>query len=391
MNGIEESTFNRDKKLQKVNIIDFLIVIAKYKKFIIRFVLLILLSSIILFYLILPRWYKSVAVVMPPKQKNTLGLINSITRAAAPLRSLGVGGVTDDLAQFQAILNSRRVMETVVNQFDLLSVYGLKSVEKTIKELEGNCAFSLGKEDVALEISVYDTDPKRAANMANYFVEALNKTYLEMSVTEARSNREFIETRLTKVYKDLNDTEDAFKRYQQRSEIAFIPEQGGNSISAVAELIAMKVKKELEVGIIEQSSGPDNEFLRQLKGELKEIKKKVDLIPEAGMQAIRLYRNMVTQEKILEYIVPLYEQAKIEEQRNTPTVIVLDTAVPAEKPSKPKRMLIISLIGFISTILGYFIALILDALQRSRDNKFGDHLEKLNYIKRELSIKRLFR
>jgi uncharacterized protein involved in exopolysaccharide biosynthesis len=49
----------------------------------------------------------------------------------------------------------------------------------------------------------------------------------------------------------------------------------------------------------------------------------------------------------------MYEQSKVEEQRQTPSVIVLDRANPAERKSRPKRILIMmggTLIGLLSAI-----------------------------------------
>jgi hypothetical protein len=46
----------------------------------------------------------------------------------------------------------------------------------------------------------------------------------------------------------------------------------------------------------------------------------------------------------------LYEQAKVEEKRQTPSVLVLDKAGPAERKAKPK-VLLYSFLAFVSSIL----------------------------------------
>jgi len=54
----------------------------------------------------------------------------------------------------------------------------------------------------------------------------------------------------------------------------------------------------------------------------------------------------------------LYEQAKVEEARNTPSVIVLDKAGPAERKAKPKGTLY-ALVSFVSSFLiGLFIVFV---------------------------------
>jgi tyrosine-protein kinase Etk/Wzc len=64
-------------------------------------------------------------------------------------------------------------------------------------------------------------------------------------------------------------------------------------------------------------------------------------IPDLGAEYIRKFRAVEVQYKIMQFLTPLYEQAKIEERRQTPSVIVLDRAYPAERKSRPKRSLII--------------------------------------------------
>ena len=64
-------------------------------------------------------------------------------------------------------------------------------------------------------------------------------------------------------------------------------------------------------------------------------------LPDLGIEYVRLYRELQIQEKILEFIMPQYEQAKINEKKDTPTVQVLDPAVAPIKRSSPKRMFMV--------------------------------------------------
>jgi hypothetical protein len=86
-------------------------------------------------------------------------------------------GGSDDLQQFQPILKSRRAMIALTERFDLQTVYDIASLDDAITALGENIELKLGKEDVSLEVSVYDTDPQRAADMANFLVQTLNTIY----------------------------------------------------------------------------------------------------------------------------------------------------------------------------------------------------------------------
>ena len=90
-----------------------------------------------------------------------------------------------------------------------------------------------------------------------------------------------------------------------------------------------------------------NKRLTSMKyGNNDNLKSSLDLfipfekVPATGIEYVRLMRDYEIQTKVLEFIYPIYEQAKIEEQKETPVVLVVDKAIPPEKKSSPKRALI---------------------------------------------------
>ena len=239
MTSGDQSRTEHQSELRTVNVLDYLVVITKHRKFVFKFVAASVVLAAIVLFLIMSRWYKATTVIMPPKQKTNLGMLSSMLRtgAASSLRSLGLGGpVSDELLQYQAILKSRRCYDAVIDRFNLMEVYKASTRYDAMKELEENITIALGKEDVTLEIIVYDTDRIRVAEMANYFVEMLDKIYLEMSTAEARSNRQFLEHRYRQNLTDLKNAEDSLKIFQKKTVIYSVPEQLKAGIEAAAEV-----------------------------------------------------------------------------------------------------------------------------------------------------------
>jgi uncharacterized protein involved in exopolysaccharide biosynthesis len=372
----------------------------------------VLLAAIVLF-LVMSRWYKATTVIMPPKQKNSLGLLSSVLRSStSSLRSLGLGGpVSDELLQYQAILKSRRCLDAVIDRFDLMHVYKASTKYDAVKELEDNMTIALGKEEVSLEITMYDTDRLRVAEMANYFVETLNKIYLEISTAEARSNREFLEHRYLQNLGDLKDAEDSLKIFQKKTGIYSIPEQLKAGIEAAAEVQSQIALREIQLGILFRTTTPGNEARERLALEVGALKQKMsslqtgddlkkgqfqifppfDRAPELGVQYFRFYRQVELQGKILELILPLYEQAKIEEQRDTPSMLVLDTAYAPEKASKPRRLLITGIVFVVSIIIGSMLTFFVDYLERAKQDALEQDREKIREIRRSLNPRNWFK
>ena len=124
----------------------------------------------------------------------------------------------------------------------------------------------------------------------------------------------------------------------------------------------MKARKDLELAIAKRTATGDNPALKQLEVEVGEINKKIGGIPGIGVESLRLYRNVAIQQKIIEFLVPLYEQAKINEHKDIPVLLVLDRAVPAEKKSKPQRMLIVFLACVLTLALSVLLALLMQGV-----------------------------
>jgi uncharacterized protein involved in exopolysaccharide biosynthesis len=346
---------------------DILTLLTKWRKFILTNVVVVSIGAVGIS-LVLPNWYKATTSIIPPKEQgglNSLGMAGMLLKnAGSSLSKIGSLSTNSGAYNYLAILKSRSLQEAVVQKFNLIAVYGLPdgSMESAIKELNGNIFFEIQSEDYIL-IEVSDREPQRAADMANYIVEMLNTVSIRLGTQEGHNNREFIEQRVNKIYDDLHRAEEALRAYQEKSSILISPDQNNSGLSGIAELYAMKVKKEIEVGILERTVSHDNPVLTQYRIELNELTKKVAGIPEAGISTLRLYREVMIQQKILEFVLPLLEQARVDEQKNVPVTLVLDRAVVPEKKDRPKRALIVAMSGLSSLLLSILYILIVEKIQ----------------------------
>ncbi|XLM21261.1 hypothetical protein MKD33_03615, partial [Chromobacterium piscinae] len=75
---------------------------------------------------------------------------------------------------------------------------------------------------------------------------------------------------------------------------------------------------------------------------------------------MRKLRELKYQETIFELLSKQYEMAKIDEAKDSSLIQVLDTAVPPELKSKPKRSLIVMLGLFGGLLIGILSALLRD-------------------------------
>ena len=94
-------------------------------------------------------------------------------------------------------------------------------------------------------------------------------------------------------------------------------------------------------------------------------------VPALALQYGRLMRDMKVQETLYSLLTSQDEQAKLAEARDTPTVQVLDPAIPAETKSKPQIGLNMMIAGVLSLFLGIFLAFFLEYLARIRSQEEG--------------------
>lgn len=191
----------------EISMLDLLIVIAKYKKMIlgVTFAAALIAACVSL---LQPNIYTAASKVLPP-QSNQSSASNSLMLAQLGVLGAGAGaalGLKDPNALYVAMLKSRNISEKIVRRFDLQRVYEQKTIIGTLKRLEQVSSITAGKDGV-ITVEVDDKDPERAAEIANQFIEELNKLMQTFALTEAAQRRQFFETQMKPAKDKLTDAE----------------------------------------------------------------------------------------------------------------------------------------------------------------------------------------
>ncbi len=252
-----------------------------------------------------------------------------------------------------------------------------------------------------IEISVINEDPNLSAEIANDFVKLADSIYIKINMEQAKNNRIFIEKRYEKNIADLKNAEDSLYKFQKKYGIVAIPEQLEVSVKAAAELEAMYTQNEITTEYFKQEYGEDSPQYKSaltkvdiIKKRIQELKSKSRLsypsnvlfpfseLPDVAINYIRTYRDVEIQSKILEFLLPMHEQALVEEQKNVPNLLVIDKAVPPQLKHSPKKSFIILLFFFLSLFAHIPLILWLNRIYHS--NTLTNILEEKG---KKLSIK----
>jgi len=321
-------------------------------------------------------YYSTATIKSTSKSSGLLGALDAGLPDIGGLDDLGIGGgkSAKELAAYQEILTSRRCLEELINKFGLMQRDEYDFMEDALKDFREN-KLKLTQEKISdvLFVGVFDKDPKLAKEMVEFLLQQLNQINIEMNVTNAKNNREFIEKRYEQAKLDLNRVEDSLKSFQMIYGIA--PDlQIKASAQSVFTLEAELKAEEVKLDVIKKILSADQPEVKMQEAKVSSLRTKIFQIqnstdlddflrlgnsPIIAMSFLRLQREMEIQTKILTFMIPVFEQAKIEEKRETPTIIILDKPFIAEKKSKPKRLtmvILISIIGFVLSIV-YFLSL----------------------------------
>src|SRR5260370_30309383 len=114
-------------EIEKIHFPDHLIILAKRKWFIFKFVgcAAVLSAGISL---LLPKTYTANAKVMPPQQNQSMGAMAALSSQLGPLAALASGGLglRSPSELYVAMLRSRTVADDLIDRFSLMDVYHQK-------------------------------------------------------------------------------------------------------------------------------------------------------------------------------------------------------------------------------------------------------------------------
>jgi tyrosine-protein kinase Etk/Wzc len=369
------------------SMVEFLVVVAKYRWFLFLFIFIISAGATT-YALLATKWFKATASVLPAEQANILGSLgglSSLAKSFSPTKGIAALAGTSEVDRYMAILKSSTMTDDVIKKFNLREEYELEDAyyEKVVKAFISNQEIDVADEG-NLVVSIYDKDPQKAADIANYMVSRLNEINTRLSVTNAKANREFIEKRYLENISYIDTLEKSMRNFQEKYGVVAVPEQLEATVKAMAEIYGQLTQQEVEYNVLKRSYGDENPLTKKSMITVEELNKKINLInagqgmsedgvnllipfkkaPSLGYKYFKIYRDLEIQYKILEFVQPMYEEAKVEEIRNTPSVLVLDYAVPADRKAKPKGTvyLIVSFIS--STLVGLLIVFTLEGINK---------------------------
>lgn len=385
-----------DTQTHQVNLLDLVAFLLRWRRFLVTVVLIVALLVAIMSFLLPPK-YRSTAVVRAQEYGGGgLGeIFSGKLSALSGISNIGLGFGNAPGNVFISILKSRWMCERVIEAMRLREVYMMPSapIEDVILVLQQRTRFELNSESGALVIYADDYDPKKAMEIVQCFVDQLDARNQELKSTNARREREFVGQRLTTERAKLTALEDSLSRFQLVSGVLNPGEQVKATIQAAAAIEAQKLATQTEIEMNNQLRGPsnlENTFLRMRLASLDssirslirpgvgpkggDVLLHLDDSPTENLTYLRLMRDIEIQQMLVGFLVQQFEQASIEEERNTPTIMRLDPPSLATTRVWPRRGMMVVFSSLGAFAFAVVLALLIEFTRRAaRDPSHPQH------------------
>ena len=266
---------------RSIDLLDYLLIILKWKKLLIILFIASLVLSYLTIYFFVDEEYDSSGLIIP-SNTSSLGSISGIMKNLKDL-PLGLGGTTSSAETnlYLTLIYSRSNLINLIQKFNLMKDYGLTSLDKTVEALQKKIMASLNKQD-AFEITVRANSPTKAAQMVDYLLDFINNKVIELNVSKAKENREFLESRYLEVSTTLTNSEDSLQKYQEKSGLYEAEDQLKLILGAYLDLETKVMSKKLEYSYLEKVLPEESPVLKQSKLELELLSDQFDKVKNQG-------------------------------------------------------------------------------------------------------------
>ena len=357
-----------------------------------------ILSTIFLFLILFfmyPRTYQATVSILPPEQENSLGGFGALLGSGDFSNLIG-GGMSSASSQlYVEILKSRTAALYVVKKNNLVEFFNaddnIEAAEKLQKSLntditkEGIVNLNVDVKSAFIPLIFSDSDElkKLSAILSNSFIEALDSINREKLSSKARNARIYIEEQIQETKALLDSAEVALMNFQSKNKTIAIPEQVKAAIEASAQIKSEIIQTEMQLGLIKSDASENSRIVAALNKKLQELKSQYSQfetgsedyllafkdLPTLGKDLAGLLRDVQIQNEVYVLLQQQYYKEKIQENREIPTVEILDEAIPPKKPIAPR-------VVFSSVAGAVFLFILLSLILILKDKKFYDNKNK---------------
>ena len=370
--------------------LSLLSVLVSRRRFIIVNTLIVTAAAAIISFLV-PKTFSGKATVLPPESESPLaglmGLSAGSIAAAVTNFALPIMATPSDL--YASMLESESVLKQVVDSLKLQSVYESKTEWAALAMHKDNVKIKVAPDGI-ITVEAFARDRQLAADIANMMVSTLDQFNRRLQNQKGKEFSSFLEKRLAETDSALGVAQNVMKNFQENHRAVSLELQSEALINNLAQQKAQLTSSEIQLEILKKTLYPNHPELVKKQMEVSEIRSKLksmeegaanvadstlsaldiplSRVPDLSLQFAVLKRNLKIQELTYELLSQQLEMARLQERRDTPTLMVLDHARPAEQAVRPQKRLIVLTALFLSLLSSAALVLINEMVKKKQED-----------------------
>lgn len=238
-----------DITTEEISLVELFYVIWKKKNLILSLFIISVIFALV-YSLLSPKIYSASSVILIPSEKGTSGLSSLVS--GLPV-NIGVLGFSTPGANYVAILKSRTAAEYVFDKLKLDNYFEQKFKEEKIEALRKIVKITQNEKENTITITVETKNPKLSADIANTFIEALEKIIGSLNISSAKRERIFIEEQLKRVERDLKIAEEKLKNFQEKHLLIDVSSEAKVLIDNLADLYSQRESCEMSIKLAKRN------------------------------------------------------------------------------------------------------------------------------------------
>ena len=376
----------------EIGLLDLALLLAENLRILILVPLTAGFAALGIGYLITPTFTATTRILPPVQQQSAAAALAAQFGALGGLAG-AAAGITSPADQYIALLRSGPVLDAMVERFKLKDPAKVQFTADLRTSMQGRTKISAGVKNGIIAIEVDDPDPKRAADMANAYVEELRNLMRTLAVTEPAQRRLFFDTQLKQTKDNLTKSEIALRGSGiSEATLKTVPQ---SALEALARIRAQITVQEIKLATMRASMTDSNPAFQVAVQELAALRTELSKAEQSntgkaigdGAEYIAKFRDFKYHETLFDLMAKQYEHARLDEAREGTVIQVLDAAYPPERKSRPQKA-----VNAVLTTLGmFFVTIIFIFIRHAFRNmvKDGRSAEKLGRLRQLLRFRRL--
>ena len=314
-------------------------------------ILIILAAAALLAVLFSSPWfitplYKSTAILYPTSSNSISKVLISTTfQSNKDILEFGESEQTEQMLQ---VLNSNRIRDKVIARFNLMEHYGIKPNSKypytRLNKLYDSRIRFRRTEYNAVRITVMDTDPALAAQMANDIAELYDSMMNSMQKEVAVKAFALVQNEYNTLCEEMAYLEDSLNTLRRLGVFDY-----ESQVEMLSQQLAVELGKGNQQGV-------------------KNIQEHLNILAQYGGAYYAITEKLDHDRLQLSLVKTKYEEAKVDATEDVPHKFVVTSAFQAEHKAYPVRWIIV-----VITVLATFLLIILLLSVFDRYSSFFRH------------------